>query len=81
MTNHSLFCLADHSNIKEHANSNDAGDKHESSLLADEPSTSLNDVVVGQPDLTPAIVPVPRAVLGTGADVIDSSKVIATMYS
>ncbi|KAE9384981.1 hypothetical protein BT96DRAFT_1026736 [Gymnopus androsaceus JB14] len=69
----------DHSEIhsvkEEHANnSNDAGDKHDSSLLADEPSTSLKDVVVGQPDLIPSTVPVPQAILGTGTDVVDSSK-------
>ncbi|KAE9384980.1 hypothetical protein BT96DRAFT_929027 [Gymnopus androsaceus JB14] len=56
------------------SNSNDASDNHDSSLLADEPSTSLKDVVVGQPDLIPATVPLPQAILSTGADVIDSSK-------
>ncbi|KAE9388490.1 hypothetical protein BT96DRAFT_927063 [Gymnopus androsaceus JB14] len=67
-------------NVKEEHtnNSYDAGEKHDSALLADEPSTSLKDVVVGQPDSIPAAVPVPQATHGTSADVVDSPKVRAT---
>ncbi|KAE9388486.1 hypothetical protein BT96DRAFT_1073543 [Gymnopus androsaceus JB14] len=59
---------------EEHTTVHNSNDKHDSSLLADEPSTLLKDVVVGQPDLIPATAPVPQAILGTGADVVESSK-------
>ncbi|KAE9388487.1 hypothetical protein BT96DRAFT_431799 [Gymnopus androsaceus JB14] len=55
-------------------NSNDAGDKHGSISLADEPSMSLKDVVVGEPDLIPATVPALQVTSGTGVDDVDSSK-------
>ena len=78
--NYSLFCLADHSNVKEelHMNkSNDAGNKHNSNLLADEASMSLK-YVVGRPGFIPATDPEPQTILGTSTDVVDPSKVRAT---